>query len=73
MAMALAAVILALVLLSRKKKLFVVGIAVVVIGVIAACVLANTTGIGQRVKNTIVGTYHMEDQFALNDIKTNYG
>lgn len=71
MAMALAAVILALVLLSRKKKLFVVGIAVVVIGVIAACVLANTTGIGQRVKNTIVGTYHMEDQFALNDIKTN--
>jgi O-antigen ligase len=71
MALALAAVILALVLLSRKKKLFVVGIAVVVIGVIAACVLANTTGIGQSVKNTIVGTYHMEDRFALNDIKTN--
>lgn len=63
--------ILALVLLSRKKKLFAAGIVVVVIGVIAAGVLANTTGIGQTLKKTVVGTYHMKDQFSLNDIKTN--
>ena len=41
--LAIGAVILALVLLSRKKKLFAAGIVVVVIGVIAAGVLANTT------------------------------
>ena len=68
---AIGAVILALVLLSRKKKLFAAGIVVVVIGVIAAGVLANTTGIGQTLKKTVVGTYHMKDQFSLNDIKTN--
>ena len=70
-ALAIGAVILALVLLSRKKKLFAAGIVVVVIGVIAAGVLANTTGIGQTLKKTVVGTYHMKDQFSLNDIKTN--
>ena len=70
-ALAIGAVILALVLLSRKKKLFAAGIVVVVIGVIAAGVLANTTGIGQTLKETVVGTYHMKDQFSLNDIKTN--
>lgn len=70
-ALAIGAVILALVLLSRKKKLFAAGIVVVVIGMIAAGVLANTTGIGQTLKKTVVGTYHMKDQFSLNDIKTN--
>lgn len=70
-ALAIGAVILALVLLSRKKKLFAAGIVVVVIGVIAAGVLANTTGIGQTLKKTVIGTYHMKDQFSLNDIKTN--
>lgn len=71
MALALAAVILALVLLSRKKRAFIAGSVVVVAGIIAALVLANTTSIGQSVKNTIVGTYHMKDQYSLNGIKTN--
>ena len=70
-ALAIGAVILALVLLSRKKKLFVAGIVVVIIGMIAAGVLANTTEFGQNLKKTVVGTYHMKDQFSLNDIKTN--
>ena len=64
--------ILALVLLSRKKKLFAAGIVVVIIGMIAAGVLANTTGIGQTLKKTVVGTYHMKDQFSLNDIKNKH-
>lgn len=71
MALAIVTVIAALVLLSRRKKLFVTGIIVVIIGAVAAVVLANTTEIGRGVKNTIVGTYHMEDQYSLQDIKTN--
>lgn len=43
----------------------------VIIGMIAAGVLANTTEFGQNLKKTVVGTYHMKDQFSLNDIKTN--
>ena len=70
MALAIGAVILGLVLLSRKKKWFVAGIAVVIAGIIVAGVMANTTGIGKSVKDTIAGTYHMKEQFSLNDIKT---
>lgn len=54
-----------------EEKLFVAGIVVVIIGMIAAGVLANTTEFGQNLKKTVVGTYHMKDQFSLNDIKTN--
>lgn len=46
------------------------GIAVVIAGIIVAGVMANTTRIGKSVKDTIVGTYHMKEQFSLNDIKT---
>ena len=71
MALAIGAVVLALVLLSRNKKLFAVGGIVVVIGIIAAFVLGNTTGIGRSVRDTVVGTYHMKDQFALSNVQTN--
>lgn len=69
MALAIGAVILGLVLLSRKKKWFVAGIAVVIAGIIVAGVMANTTGIGKSVKDTIAGTYHMKEQFSLMILK----
>lgn len=70
MALAIGAVIFVLVLLSRRKKLFIAGAIVTVIGIVAAVVLGNTTAVGRSVKDTIVGTYHMKDQFALNDVTT---
>lgn len=70
MALAIGAVILVMVLLSRKKKLFYAGASVVALGMIAAIVLANFTSAGQSIKNTVVGTFTMKDKYALNDIKT---
>lgn len=71
MALAIGAVLLALVLLSRNKKLFAAGGIVVVIGIIAALVLGNTTGIGRSIRDTVIGTYHIQDQFALSNVQTN--
>lgn len=71
MAVAAGAAIAVLVLLSRGKKLRYVGGALVVAGIIGSIVIANTTSFGERIKNTITGTYHMEDQYSLNDIATN--
>lgn len=69
-ALAIGGVILVLVLLSRNKKLFATGIVVVAVGMIAAIILGNTTGIGKNIKNTIIGTYHIKDQFTLGGIET---
>ena len=71
MAVAAGGAIAVLVLLSRGKKLRYVGGALVVAGIIGSIVIANTTSFGERIKNTITGTYHMEDQYSLNDIATN--
>lgn len=71
MAVAAGAAIAVLVLLSRGKKLRYVGGALVVAGIIGSIVIANTTSFGESIKNTITGTYHMEDQYSLNDIATN--
>lgn len=71
MAVVAGGAIVILVLLSRGKKLRYVGGALVVAGIIGSIVIANTTSFGERIKNTITGTYHMEDQYSLNDISTN--
>lgn len=71
MAVAAGAAIAVLVLLSRGKKLRYVGGALVAAGIIGSIVIANTTSFGEKIKNTITGTYHMEDQYSLNDIATN--
>ena len=71
MAVVAGAAIAVLVLLSRGKKLRYVGGALAVAGIIGSIVIANTTSFGERIKNTITGTYHMEDQYSLNDIATN--
>lgn len=71
MAVAAGVAIAVLVLLSRGKKLRYVGGALVAAGIIGSIVIANTTSFGERIKNTITGTYHMEAQYSLNDIATN--
>lgn len=70
MALAIGTVILVLVLLSRKKKMMIPGCIVLAAGIAAALVFINTTDAGQSIKNTITGTYHIKDQFALQDIQT---
>ena len=60
MAVAAGAAIAVLVLLSRGKKLRYVGGALVVAGIIGSIVIANTTSFGERIKNTITGTYHIQ-------------
>lgn len=69
-ALALVAVIILLVLLSRQKKLFVAGCVISAVGIIAVLILCNTTTVGKNLKNTVTGTYHSEYQFALQSIKT---
>ena len=71
MAVVAGGAIVILVLLSRGKKLRYVGGALAVAGIIGSIVIANTTSFGETIKNTITGTYHMEDQYSLNDIATN--
>lgn len=71
MAIVAATVILVLVLLSRRKKLFIAGIVVLVIGIIASATLGMKTTAGQRIKDTVFGTYHMEERYALRSVETN--
>lgn len=70
MAIMIGVLIAALVLLSRKKKAFYVALAIVLIGGVAAVTVGTGTSIGSRIKDTIVGTYHYDEQFALHDVDT---
>lgn len=71
MALVIATVIAALVLFSRRKLLFTIGCAVTIMGIIGSIVFMNVTDIGRGIKNTIVGTYYMENQYSLQNISTN--
>lgn len=71
MAIAAGVVILALVLISRKKKAFYVVLAIVIVGGVVAVTAGAKTSIGERIKNTIVGTYYMEDAYAVRSFSTN--
>lgn len=70
MALVLGAVVLVLVLMSRRKKLFYAGITVVVIAMVAGAVFCNVTSVGRGIRDIVVGTYHMQDEHALWNIKT---
>lgn len=70
MALATSGAILALVLLSRKKKTMIPAVAVFLTGIVACFVVLNTTSIGRSVRNTITGTYRLEDKYALSSIDT---
>lgn len=71
MAIVAGVVILALVLISRKKKAFYVVLAIVIVGGVVAVTAGAKTSIGERIKNTIVGTYYMEDAYAVRSFSTN--
>lgn len=71
MAIVIGVVIVAGVLLSRKKKTAIAGIvggAVCLVMLVAACV---ATPLGTKLSTVILGTYHMEDRFSLWDVETN--
>ena len=70
-ALAMGGVIFLMVLCSRRKKLFGISISLLIFGTVLALIFANTTTIGKRVRDTIVGTYHMENFYSLNTIETN--
>ena len=71
MAIVAGVVILALVLISRKKKAFYVVLAIVIVGGVVAVTAGAKTSIGEQIKNTIVGTYYMEDAYAVRSFSTN--
>ena len=70
MALVVGGVILALVLLSRKKKAFCVALAIMLIGGVAAVAVGSKTDVGIQIKNTIVGTLRIDDRYAVRDIDT---
>lgn len=70
MALVVGGVILALVLLSRKKKAFCVALAIMLIGGVAAVAVGSKTDVGIQIKNTIVGTFRIDDRYAVRDIDT---
>lgn len=70
MALVVGGVILALVLLSRKKKAFCVALAIMLIGGVAAVAVGSKTDVGIQIKNTIVGTFCIDDRYAVRDIDT---
>ena len=71
MAVAAGVVILVLVLLSRRKKAFYVGLILVIVGGIATITVGMNTSFGENIKNTILGTYYIEDTYALQSFSTN--
>lgn len=70
MALVVGGVILALVLLSRKKKAFCVALTIMLIGGVAAVAVGSKTDVGIQIKNTIVGTFRIDDRYAVRDIDT---
>ena len=70
MALVVGGVILALVLLRRKKKAFCVALAIMLIGGVAAVAVGSKTDVGIQIKNTIVGTFRIDDRYAVRDIDT---
>lgn len=70
MALVVGGVILALVLLSHKKKAFCVALAIMLIGGVAAVAVGSKTDVGIQIKNTIVGTFRIDDRYAVRDIDT---
>lgn len=68
MAIGIGVVILILVLASRHKKVFCAVFAVIILGGFVMITVGTKTGIGSRIKDAVVGTYHMNDRYLLRDI-----
>lgn len=69
MAIAIGFAIVILVLASRKKIVFYTVLAVMLLGGILGVTVGTKTEIGSRIKDTVIGTYHMNDRFALQEIR----
>lgn len=70
MALAISLPFVVLVLLSRKKKFFVTGLAVLGSIIIAGIVVCTTTPLGEKLSYSILGTAKLEEVFALQSIET---
>lgn len=70
MALAIGMLILALILISRKKKAFIVALIIIIIGVVGVISFGVQTEIGTTIKNTICGTYHINDYYSLQEVHT---
>ena len=57
--------ILAIVLLSRKKKAFCIGVPIIILCGIVVLIIGPKTSVGMQLKNAIVGTYHAGNQYSL--------
>lgn len=62
--------IVTLILLSRTKKTLFIGIGAAIIGFVILFAVCVLTPLGTKISDTIVGTYHMEERFALRGIET---
>lgn len=71
MAIVAGTVILALVLISRRKKALYAALALVIVGGIIAITAGAKTSVGTRIRDTILGTYYLEDAYALQNFHTN--
>ena len=70
MAIVIGASIIALVLASRRKKIFYTVLGIGVTGMVLIILLGMKTDVGVRIKDSIVGTYHYNEQFALRSVET---
>ena len=70
MAIVIGAAIIALVLASRRKKIFYTVLGIGVTGMVLIILLGMKTDVGVRIKDSIVGTYHYNEQFALRSVET---
>ena len=70
MAIVIGASIIALVLASRRKKIFYTVLGIGVTGMVLIILLGMKTDVGARIKDSIVGTYHYNEQFALRSVET---
>lgn len=69
-ALVAAVCIVTIILLSRKKKALFIGIGVIAAGFAAFIAVCALTPIGTKISAVVVGTYHMEETFALRSMET---
>lgn len=59
-----------LILLSRTQKTGIVAIVLVLAGLLASVLFITNTSAGKQIWDTIVGTYHMQESYALKEFET---
>ena len=59
------------ILLSRNKRTFFIGIGLGMIALTAGITVLTSTSFGSNIYNSVIGSGHFSDSFAITDIKTN--